>query len=1465
MCVGKHRDISPIIKIYYDQSGQYIRKSIYQLVIHLILNMKKYNMRNLMFENVDLPEGAAEAIAGLGPNLLGIDLEQFGREEVSSSDENKEEEKEEEVSEDISDSEFLAEESDTENRKHPEKSLASIKEEEESEQIAPFEDVDPNLAEDAFINDIMAAGTKRTYHFSTVGKERNGEPIYRLSELYVPEDPELKQRIVAHNKRHLMAIRPKTIVTAENKAKRKQKAKEIQQKLTTYYKTHKPKMFDESELWLPSTDHPYRRRIRESAHIVSLKEEAEPRRRLSSLSFDLTAYKAAELGKAEVHPAGTEAIHVQNWVSDVMENVKRSANRYQSEKIKEEKEEPYYETKRPKAGSIDEFYFMQGGESRFDERRSPLLRPRRSSIDEQRHDVAVLLENGQLDNHWGSIKDAESSHASYNKIKKIQQMLTPVFDVKREVEVEEKGELPIEMANVREIKRFQPINRELTNANWTNAVLLKPFSVADERAKAQYNRYMAELPHPSQLLQLHTIEENFDSIYQRLYQRAERKDSFIRNAAISTGYMRPRGTSFGLQGEAQPEQREGHGEITSLHMRVTKSKILKVMHSKVVFGLKYNKLKWESSDLENFHRPKLTDSTSLSFTKRGKEWHRHKLESDIWNIRVFKEGRQAEDEAKVAKDINQEIINAHEFFKNRIKLSLKAGKFCLMEHVDENPFFINNFGMASKVIKYTYVNTEQNAKSKTSHMGPYGIEIRLSPKDRIPLLGQLDQSQYKGITIIENNMYRAPIFYHAVPTEEYLLVKHKTKDGVLFLFCKQIQFTYVLRTVPFIYTVGQTEPKTEVYNPQSRQYNTFVKERAQMYVYKVLKLNGGIANFNDLLRLFNDFNDQIFKKFLKEIKVEEDRNHDCYRTNLEENFQIKELPEKVCRFEAAQAAHYRLRKCGIRNLVSADKITYATNKYISEEEDPKKRQMAKFVEEELLCTPWHLTQSYLHSIETKGMLMLKGVGDPSNSQGGYSYLKKPMKLSSTDNRKRTAQTELELHKLRNMQKIGSVTGTDADLRKLDKEKLKKLLLELGYKEEDINKKRRWERVDLLRKHSTQAELSGVEGDLQKFARVRITTDMQKKEYQKTANAIFAKQIEILSSEAVPQHLLSVPVPVPKPPPSLPPIEAIRFESNFQLINHKNIDPGAVPSEIQKKCRRIEFFWQHSARNLSEIPGLLIQKDPKATKIEVLKKTIRVFDREAKTIRLKTAYITDPKQIKQFKKRKSKKEVREAKRKGGPSKKKRPTSPSEKFSEEGSVIGGNKMIIKIQQPSLLEPEPQEESKESSPRPEEPLTIKLNLGDIQQAAKSMDYMQDILPKPKPTSSRKRLNNPEKQLNEVLEDIVDKCLAFDTTRLFHQPVKKKEAPDYYHKIVNPMDLGTMKNKAKRWEYKDMESFRRDIELIRSNAETYNGRLNFIAQQARNIEQLALELLSKQITLRVLLQQSGRQTETARGKGNE
>ena len=36
--------------------------------------------------------------------------------------------------------------------------------------------------------------------------------------------------------------------------------------------------------------------------------------------------------------------------------------------------------------------------------------------------------------------------------------------------------------------------------------------------------------------------------------------------------------------------------------------------------------------------------------------------------------------------------------------------------------------------------------------------------EKLDLLGQVDQQKYKGLTMLENNMYNAPVFYHRMPS-----------------------------------------------------------------------------------------------------------------------------------------------------------------------------------------------------------------------------------------------------------------------------------------------------------------------------------------------------------------------------------------------------------------------------------------------------------------------------------------------------------------------------------------------------------------------------------------------------------------------------------------------------------------------------------------------------------------------------
>lgn len=81
-------------------------------------------------------------------------------------------------------------------------------------------------------------------------------------------------------------------------------------------------------------------------------------------------------------------------------------------------------------------------------------------------------------------------------------------------------------------------------------------------------------------------------------------------------------------------------------------------------------------------------------------------------------------------------LNAHEKFKDRYKLSIKKGKFCIFEHVDQYPLFVNNFGMASRLKRYYYgdkmpsekIFRQRHENKETRHMGPHGqIELKKAP------------------------------------------------------------------------------------------------------------------------------------------------------------------------------------------------------------------------------------------------------------------------------------------------------------------------------------------------------------------------------------------------------------------------------------------------------------------------------------------------------------------------------------------------------------------------------------------------------------------------------------------------------------------------------------------------------------------------------------------------------------------
>lgn len=84
------------------------------------------------------------------------------------------------------------------------------------------------------------------------------------------------------------------------------------------------------------------------------------------------------------------------------------------------------------------------------------------------------------------------------------------------------------------------------------------------------------------------------------------------------------------------------------------------------------------------------------------------------------------------------LLNPHLYFKTKQKLSLKRGIFCLFEHFDEMPLFVNNFGMASKLKRYVLTKSDKEPTEKLfedqPYVGPHGAMVK-RPQGMIPLIG----------------------------------------------------------------------------------------------------------------------------------------------------------------------------------------------------------------------------------------------------------------------------------------------------------------------------------------------------------------------------------------------------------------------------------------------------------------------------------------------------------------------------------------------------------------------------------------------------------------------------------------------------------------------------------------------------------------------------------------------------------
>ena len=418
-------------------------------------------------------------------------------------------------------------------------------------------------------------------------------------------------------------------------------------------------------------------------------------------------------------------------------------------------------------------------------------------------------------------------------------------------------------------------------------------------------------------------------------------------------------------------------------------------------------------------------------------------------------------------------------------LSGRDGDLVLAEYSEQHPTLMNQIGMSSKIRHYYKKGAGRNDQGPPSCN--YGEVVYTSES---PFLGNIRCGE--SLTVLENNMFRAPIYSHKTKSNDFLIIR-----------CRD---AYYIRKVDTVFTVGQQYPLIEVPSPNSKRASHFQRDFLTVFIYRLFwasKDKQKRIKMEDIRAAFGPhYSESSIRKRLKICADFKRAGYEQNWWNLKPDFRLpneEELrrmvsPEESCAYYSMLAAEQRLRDAGYGDKA----FTLDDNA-----DDPGASDDVK-VEDEVKCAPWNTTRAYLSSIQGKYFLDITGIADPTGCGEGFSFIRLPARMGKDED------NALGTEKKRN------VTGTDADLRKLNLSQARQILLKHKIPEEEIKKLTRWEIIDVIRTLSTEKAKTGSgESVYDKFARIGKygSTDYQEK-YKDECQRIFEQQNKVLASNEV---------------------------------------------------------------------------------------------------------------------------------------------------------------------------------------------------------------------------------------------------------------------------------------------------------------------------------------------------------------
>ncbi|KAL3320834.1 Transcription initiation factor TFIID subunit 1 [Cichlidogyrus casuarinus] len=438
------------------------------------------------------------------------------------------------------------------------------------------------------------------------------------------------------------------------------------------------------------------------------------------------------------------------------------------------------------------------------------------------------------------------------------------------------------------------------------------------------------------------------------------------------------------------------------------------------------------------------------------------------------------------------------FMRTPQDLTGADGDILLFENSEEYPPLIMQVGMATRLINYyrpmapkdPSLSPDRNATAAPPDL-QFGSVVYVGSTDS-PFLGTVRPGGY--LQTLENNMYRATVYEHNLPSTDFLVIR--SRNGLS------------IRKVSGMYCVGQQVPLMEVPSPNSKRANNFMRDFLQVYVLRMFMQSVDDPKrikMEDIREAFPNHSESSIRKRLK-ISADFKRTgidaswwvlRPDYKIPTEEEIRYLVSPEDVCAYYSMLAAELRLKEAGYgEKCLELDDIN---------PEDEGKEGQPK-LEDEVKAAPWNTTRAYLAAQRGGCFLELHGAADPTGCGEAFSYSKASTKPGALF---RQAGGEAARGLLTGKK---TVTGTDADLRKLHLRDAKALLLSYGIAESDLKTFKRWEIIDMVRFTSTERAKQGEEEDTAKFARGnRLSLTEQVRCYRDECQRIFDLQNRVLSN------------------------------------------------------------------------------------------------------------------------------------------------------------------------------------------------------------------------------------------------------------------------------------------------------------------------------------------------------------------